>query len=173
MFIFVSPFLPESPQLPGFLSVSEAFDFYSRLGIGRSEVSVKKALASVGIEEFADQSLEHCAEGVRRMLCLALATARRPELLVLDDPTRGLDPAAADIVVGVVDSLRQEGVTIFMGSSDFLLVENQCSHIGVLRRGRMIKSGKLSELLEKKSEHKLTSFYHETLNVLNVEDEES
>ncbi len=106
------------------------------------------ALERVGLAAAAAKHYRAYSLGMRQRLGIAAALLRPRELLVLDEPTNGLDPQGTREVRHLVAELAAEGTTVFVSSHLLAEVEQLCSHVGVMRSGRLVAQGPLTELQE-------------------------
>ncbi len=107
---------------------------------------VDEALDRVGLAAAASKRYRAYSLGMRQRLGLAAALLRPRELLVLDEPTNGLDPQGTREVRAIIRDVAAGGTTVFLSSHLLSEVEQVCSHVGVMNRGRLIFSGELSDL---------------------------
>ena len=107
---------------------------------------VDEALAEVGLTEVADDKVRGFSLGMRQRLGLAAALLTGPRLLVLDEPSNGLDPVGKKHVHGVLRRLAAEGATVILSSHRMDDVESLCSEVTILAAGRVVFSGPLKKL---------------------------
>jgi ABC-2 type transport system ATP-binding protein len=107
---------------------------------------VNEALDRVGLGHAAGKKVRAYSLGMKQRLGLANAMLRPRELLVLDEPTNGLDPQGTREVRGLVRSLAAGGTTVFVSSHLLAEVEQMCTHVGVMSAGRLVAQGPLDEL---------------------------
>jgi ABC-2 type transport system ATP-binding protein len=100
----------------------------------------------VGLSHAADKKVRAYSLGMKQRLGLANALLRPRELLVLDEPTNGLDPQGTREVRALVRSLAAGGTTVFVSSHLLAEVEQMCTHVGVMSAGRLVAQGPLDEL---------------------------
>ena len=141
----------EQPALYGFLSGRDNLRLFART-MGRvDEKQISNLLSQVGMSERANDKVKRYSMGMRQRLALAQAMLGRPKLLILDEPTNGLDPNG---IHGLRILLRQlateHGLTIFFSSHLLSEVEELCDRVVVLYRGEVRASGPLSELMNAK-----------------------
>ena len=105
-----------------------------------------QALERVGLSQAADKKVGAYSLGMKQRLGIANALLTHRDLIVLDEPTNGLDPQGTREVRHLVHSLTAEGTTVFVSSHLLAEVEQICSHVAVLRAGRLVAQGDLSEL---------------------------
>jgi ABC-type multidrug transport system ATPase subunit len=106
------------------------------------------ALERVGLAAAAGKNYRSYSLGMRQRLGIAAALLRPRELLVLDEPTNGLDPQGTREVRQLIRQLGTEGVTVFVSSHLLAEVEQVCSHLGVMSVGKLVWQGELAELAE-------------------------
>jgi ABC-2 type transport system ATP-binding protein len=111
-----------------------------------SRTRVLEALERVGLAAAAEKRYRNYSLGMRQRLGLAAALLRPRDLLVLDEPTNGLDPQGTREVRSLIRDLAADGATIFVSSHLLPEIEQVCSHVGVMSRGRLISQGTLDEL---------------------------
>ncbi|WP_334170692.1 ABC transporter ATP-binding protein [Sinomonas sp.] len=107
---------------------------------------VSRALERVGLSHAAHKKVHAYSLGMKQRLGLAAALLAPRELLVLDEPTNGLDPQGTREVRGLIRSLADDGTTVFVSSHLLAEVEQICTHAAVLRAGRLVAQGPLEEL---------------------------
>ncbi|MFJ6013237.1 ABC transporter ATP-binding protein [Streptomyces sp. NPDC092952] len=118
-------------------------------GHGASPAAVGEALDEVGLTEVADDRTRGFSLGMRQRLGLAAALLSRPRLLVLDEPSNGLDPAGKQHVHGVLNRLAERGSSIVLSSHRMDDLEALCSEVTILATGRVAFSGPLDELADR------------------------
>ncbi|MGJ3189959.1 ABC transporter ATP-binding protein [Paenarthrobacter sp. FR1] len=116
---------------------------------------VHDALDRVGLSHAAGKKVRAYSLGMKQRLGLANAMLRPRELLVLDEPTNGLDPQGTREVRGLVRSLAAGGTTVFVSSHLLAEVEQMCTHVGVMSAGRLVAQGPLDELRSSGQAHVL------------------
>jgi ABC-2 type transport system ATP-binding protein len=108
---------------------------------------VAHLLEEVNLHEAADRAIATYSKGMLQRLAIAQALLTEPELLILDEPTSGLDPRSQWEVRQSIAALRKQGKTILLCSHYLAEVEALCDAVGILRRGRLILSGSVADLL--------------------------
>ena len=140
--------LVESPSLYPHLSGRENLEVTRRL-LGAPRELIDRALESTKLVQDAHRRVREYSLGMRQRLGLAIALLNKPELLILDEPTNGLDPAGIHEMRDLIRRLPAEfGVTVFLSSHLLSEVEQIASHIGIIHEGRLLFQGPLSELQE-------------------------
>lgn len=108
--------------------------------------AIGAVLERVALSDAADRKVKTYSQGMRQRLGLAAALLRDPALLVLDEPTNGMDPAGIREFRTLLRSLADDGMTVFLSSHLLLEVEQVCDQVAVLNRGRLIEQGGVPEL---------------------------
>ena len=140
--------LVEMPSLYGHLTGRENLEVTRRL-IGGSKAAIDRALATVKLEDAAHRKVREYSLGMRQRLGIALALLPEPELLILDEPTNGLDPAGIHEIRALIRAFAAEqGITVFLSSHLLNEVEQAATHIGIVDKGRLLFQGSLGELHE-------------------------
>lgn len=109
-------------------------------------IRVERALARVGLAHAADKKVRAYSLGMKQRLGIANALLTPRQLLVLDEPTNGLDPQGTREVRNLVRSLAAEGTTVFVSSHLLAEIEQMCSHVAIMSAGRLVAQGTLDEL---------------------------
>ncbi len=143
-------FLPENPYFYKFLTGSETLDFFGRLcGLGGKMLRdrSRELLALVGLEEAADRRVGGYSKGMLQRIGLAQALVQEPRLLVLDEPTAGVDPAGSREIRDLILKLKQRGITVMLCSHLLSQVQEICDRIGIMHYGKLVREGPLDELI--------------------------
>src|SRR5439155_1141726 len=132
----------QEPSVDGLLTVQENLLFAARLaGLGgRSRRAVDEALERTGLAAQALQPARQLSTGWRRLMDLARATLHRPALLILDEPTVGLDPEHRDRTWNLLETERRERGTTILFSTHYLAEAEDCDEVVLLARGRAVAS---------------------------------
>jgi len=136
-----------SPAFVPFLSARQNLAHMARLHSGVPSGRVEAALARLGLLDAADRPAGRYSSGMKQRLGLALALLHAPELLILDEPTNGLDPAGMLEVRTLLRELAGQGVTVMLSSHLLHEVEQVCDELLVLHHGRVVAQGAVSDLL--------------------------
>ena len=145
-------FLPENPYVYPYLSPTEFVELCARLsGLSRKAARdrTRQVLEQVGVLYAADRPVRRLSKGMLQRTGLAAALVSDPELLILDEPMSGLDPVGRKEVRDLILEERKNGRTIFFSTHILSDVEAMCDRVAILRRGEVVVSGRLSELLRK------------------------
>src|SRR4051812_33002187 len=145
-------FLPEESYLYRFLNGEETLKFYGRLfKIPRKELNrrVPELLEIVGLDNKArKRKLREYSKGMARRIGLAQALINNPDLILLDEPTTGLDPIGTREMKDLILSLKQQGKTVLLCSHLLYDVQDVCDRITILYKGRMQTLGQVRDLLQ-------------------------
>jgi ABC-2 type transport system ATP-binding protein len=114
---------------------------------GRGEADIPRVLEQVGLAQASHLSFSQYSLGMKQRLALGGALLGDPEVLVLDEPTNGLDPAGIADVRTIINDLRGQGKTIILASHLLDQVEKVCTHVAILKKGTLLESGSMSEVL--------------------------
>jgi ABC-type multidrug transport system ATPase subunit len=145
--------LVESPSLYPHLTGRENLEVTRRL-LGAPRGLIDEALGVVKLAQDADRRVREYSMGMRQRLGLAFALLNKPRLLVLDEPTNGLDPAGIHEMRDLIRRLPVEfGATVFLSSHLLSEVEQIAGHIGIIHQGRLLFQGTLAELQAQRREH--------------------
>jgi ABC-2 type transport system ATP-binding protein len=142
--------VPQALALYGELTARENLRFFGQLyGLGGKELEqrVEEVLAAVALSDRADQRAGTFSGGMQRRLNLGAALVHRPRLLLLDEPTTGVDPQSRNHIFEEVRRLNAAGMTIVYTSHYMEEVEALCTRIGIIDHGKLIACAPLSELL--------------------------
>lgn len=143
-------FLPENPYFYKHLSGAETLRFYGKLcGLrGKSlEARVDELLDLVDLQSAKDRRLGGYSKGMLQRIGLAQALVQEPRLVILDEPTAGVDPTGSRQIRDLIFALKERGITVFLCSHLLEQVQEVCDRVGIIFRGRMIREGQLDELL--------------------------
>lgn len=143
-------FLPENPYFYRYLTGWETLRFYGRLCLMKGqelEDRCRELLALVRLEDAADRRLGGYSKGMLQRIGLAQALIQRPRLLVLDEPTAGVDPAGSREIKDLIQNFKEQGITVLLCSHLLGQVQEICDRIGILHRGQLIREGPLDALI--------------------------
>ena len=151
-------FLPENPYFYKFLTGTETLNFFGKLcGLERAKLHArtKELLALVGLENAADRRIGGYSKGMLQRIGLAQAMIQEPRLLVLDEPTAGVDPAGSREIRDLILDFKKRGITVLLCSHLLGQVQEICDRIGILHQGVLVREGKLDELISIESQTEL------------------
>jgi len=140
-------YLPERLQLPAAWTARSFLASVARIkSIARAEAEIQSLLERVGLPDSGDCRIGTFSKGMRQRLGLASALLGEPELLVLDEPTDGVDPLGRVDVRQILIAERRRGATLFLNSHLLSETERVCDRIGILSRGKLVREGTLEQL---------------------------
>ena len=129
------------------LSVLENLHFFAGVQGLRDEARIAGVVATAGLEDWRHTRAAHLSGGLKRRLNLAIGLLAEPELLLLDEPTVGIDPQSRHFILGAIRRINAAGTTVVYSSHYMEEVQALCSEIGILDHGRLLATGSLDELL--------------------------
>jgi ABC-type multidrug transport system ATPase subunit len=141
--------VPDQYDFYGNLNGRQHLEFYGRLhGIPRTELGARidEVVGLTGMADFVGRRVRGYSHGMKQRLCIAQALINRPQFIVFDEPTNGLDPKGAYETRSLIKSLRSKGTTVFLNSHILTEVEDVCSRVAILSRGRVLVQASVSEL---------------------------
>jgi len=152
-------FLPEESYLYRYLTARETLDFYGRLFALPAKVRkirIETLLDMVGLKAVADRQVGTFSKGMARRIGLAQALINDPDLLILDEPTTGLDPIGTRQIKDLILELAKRGKTILLCSHLLADVEDVCDRIAILYGGKIQAQGRVRELLQQTDRRQIT-----------------
>ncbi len=151
-------FLPENPYFYKFLTGTETIRFFGKLcGLQGKRLSdrTKELLALVRLEDAADRRIGGYSKGMLQRIGLAQALVQEPRLLVLDEPTAGVDPVGSREIRDLILAFKNRGITVLLCSHLLSQVQEICDRIGILHRGVLVREGRLDELISVENQTEL------------------
>ncbi|HME88371.1 MAG TPA: ABC transporter ATP-binding protein [Chthoniobacterales bacterium] len=151
-------FLPENPYFYKFLTGEETLRFFGKLcGLtgARLQERVAELLELVGLTNTRHQRLKTYSKGMLQRIGLAQALINQPKLVVLDEPTAGVDPGGSRDIRDLIVDLKRRGTTVLVSSHLLSHVQEICDHVGILARGVLVREGRLEELIAIESRSEL------------------
>ena len=143
-------FLPENPYFYKFLTGEEMLRFFGklcRLTGTRLKSRVSELLELAGLTNARHQRLSTYSKGMLQRIGLAQALINDPKLVVLDEPTAGVDPAGSRDIRNIILDLQKRGVTVLLSSHLLSQVQEICDRVGILAKGTLVREGQLKELI--------------------------
>lgn len=143
-------FLPENPYFYKHLSGEETLEFYGKLcGIRGKQLKdrVTELLELVDLKEASHRRIGGYSKGMLQRIGLAQAMIQEPRLVILDEPTAGVDPVGSREIRDLIFKLKEQGITVFLCSHLLEQVQEVCDQVGIIFRGKMVKEGKLEDLI--------------------------
>jgi len=153
-------FLPEESYLYRFLNARETLDFYGRLfGLDSKtrEMRIEALLEMVGLRAVASRPVGTYSKGMARRIGLAQALINDPDLLILDEPTTGLDPIGTRQIKDLIAKLAERGKTVLLCSHLLADVEDVCDRIAILYGGKVQAHGRVKDLLQKTNKRQIVT----------------
>ena len=144
-------FLPENPYFYKHLTGAETLKFYGKLcGFRGGELKdrIAELLKLVELEGAAKRRLGGYSKGMLQRIGLAQALIQRPRLVILDEPTAGVDPLGSRQIRDLILKLKEDGITVFLCSHLLEQVQEVCDRVGIIFEGRMRREGPLAELIQ-------------------------
>ena len=144
-------YLPEQPYFPKFLSALEVVQAHAGLsGLSgkRAKEQTERSLRQVGMWDNRHMILSKCSKGMTQRVGLASALVGNPDLLIMDEPSSGLDPVGRKELRELLTTLKNEGKTIFLSSHLLSEMEPVCDRVGVMARGKLVACGAPQEITQ-------------------------
>lgn len=143
-------FLPENPYFYKFLTAEETLNFYGKIcGLTGKKLKdrITELLALVGLEDARHRRVGGFSKGMLQRVGLAQALIQDPQLLVLDEPTAGVDPLGSRQIRDLILELKNRGKTVLLTSHLLEQVQEVCDRVGIMARGVMLREGSLEDLI--------------------------
>ncbi len=143
-------YLPEGSYFPDFLKGEEVLKFYGQLyGLrgGTLKKRIDETLDIVGLQRARKINVRYYSKGMRQRVGLAQALISHPDILILDEPTTGLDPIARREIRDILINLKEQGKTLLVCSHELLEVEMMCDRVGILNHGQLVECGSVTSLI--------------------------
>ncbi|MEC8556577.1 MAG: ABC transporter ATP-binding protein [Planctomycetota bacterium] len=144
-------YLPEESYLYKFLNAEETLDFYGRLFDMPAAIRKERSnelIKMVGLNHARRRQLREYSKGMTRRIGLAQALINEPDLLILDEPTTGMDPIGSREMKDLIIRLRDQGKTILLCSHQLADVQDVCDRVAILHQGELRELGRVDELLK-------------------------
>ena len=143
-------FLPENPYFYKYLTGEETLRFFGKL-CGWRGARLKKRIGEllelVGLTNARNRRLATYSKGMLQRIGLAQALINEPRLVVLDEPTAGVDPAGSREIRNLIVDLKQRGITVLLSSHLLAQAQEICDRVGILANGVLVREGRLEELI--------------------------
>ena len=143
-------FLPENPYFYKYLTGEETLRFYGKLcGLRGKNLQARtdELLALVSLENARHRRLGGYSKGMLQRIGLAQALVQEPKLVVLDEPTAGVDPAGSREIRDLILDLKARGITVLLSSHLLAQVQEICDRVGILANGVLVREGRVEDLL--------------------------
>lgn len=148
----VMAYVPDQPKLYNKLSAREFLLLISSLYRIPKDIAEERAeqfLSLFELQTRADELLESYSHGMRQKVVLAAALIHQPKVILMDEPTVGLDPASARLLKDILQELARQGAAVFVSTHILEIAERMCHRVGILDKGRLIAQGSPKELRQK------------------------
>jgi ABC-2 type transport system ATP-binding protein len=139
----------EIALFPTLTAYENLFYFGRMYGMSSVEIrsQIKTYLSAFGLLEKKNKMVSTFSGGMKRRLNLIAAILHKPKLIILDEPTAGVDVQSRNMILGFLDSIKQQGTTVIYSSHVLEEAERICSHLGIIDEGKLITSGTKSSIL--------------------------
>lgn len=151
-------YLPEAPYFYRYLSGYELVRYYARLcGVAKAglEERVREVIAWVGLAGAAERRVGTYSKGMLQRIGLAQAMVHDPQLLILDEPTAGVDPVGAAEMAALILKLKARGKTVLITSHLLAQIEHVCDRVAILDRGKLMVEGAVGDLIGRRDRQAL------------------
>ena len=142
-------YVPDEPNLYAKLTGRELLRFVGDLyGLERKQVNrrIEELLRLFDLAQASDDTIDSYSHGMQQKTSLAAALMHDPKVLVLDEPTVGLDPKSARLIKDILRQMAERGAAIFLSTHILEIAERMCDRIGIINKGRLIAMGTMDEL---------------------------
>ena len=159
-------FLSTATALYGRLTARETVEYFGRLNGLRADPlrrRIEELFALLEINEFADRRCDKLSTGMKQKVSIARTLVHDPPVMILDEPTLGLDVMAARTIAGFIRDCRSRGKTVIFSSHVMSEVQKLCDQIGIIHNGRLLAEGTLSELRQRTGEVDLEEIFVQTV----------
>jgi ABC-2 type transport system ATP-binding protein len=144
-------YAPELPTLQTFFTGEQLLDFMGKmfgLAVQTRKERIRQLLDLVGLKEWGDKRIGNYSKGMVQRLSIALALINDPVVLIMDEPTIGMDPEATAHFRSLFITLSKQGKTVFISSHLLDEVQRICTHVGMINKGKMVFDGRIGQVLE-------------------------
>ena len=162
-------YVPERIALYPHRTVAENAAFFAALK-GHSAEEVERQLERVGLMPVCKRKVRQLSKGMLQRLGLAIALCGEPELVVLDEPFNGLDPALLETLQSILREEQERGATLLISTHTISAVEPLATHVAILLRGKLVAFGDIASLLEQNGDHSLESLYNRVARTNRTEE---
>lgn len=145
-------YMPELPKFPRHLKGWELLDIYGQMyGMPLQErrTRIKRLMEIVGLKGRENDLIGEYSKGMQQRLGIAQALLSEPELVILDEPSLGLDPVGMVEVREIIKEIARDGVTVFLSSHLLSEVEQVCTHVSIIHKGVCLAEGPLKDIISK------------------------
>ncbi|MBU6366801.1 MAG: ABC transporter ATP-binding protein [Gemmatimonadetes bacterium] len=146
-------FIPDEPQLFDYLTVAEHLRFVARLyRVADAEAQIPPLLEELELTPKVDALPTELSRGMKQKLAIACGLLHRPDVLILDEPLTGLDPVGIRRMKQTISARARAGTAVILSSHLLTLVEELCTRVLIIRRGRMVALGTIAEIVADRPE---------------------
>ena len=151
-------YVPGEPSLDPNLTGGQILEYFANLRGGVDQAYLKRLIERLDLD--TSRKFRQYSTGNKRKVVLIQAFMHKPRVLILDEPTNGLDPLNQQVFDGMVMEARDEGRTVLLSSHVLSEVEKTCTRVGIIREGRLVRVGGVAELKDIKRYEITISFAH-------------
>ena len=147
-------YVPQDLVLENTLSARDNLAFFGGVyGIPRHELKneINKTLKDIGLEDRGDETVKNYSGGMKRRLNIGCALMHNPQLIIMDEPTVGIDPQSRNYIYSIIKRLKGEGKTIIYSSHYMEEVQNLCEEMVLIDHGNILEKGTVNKIIEKHS----------------------
>lgn len=151
-------FLPEAPYFYRYLTGRELVRYYARICMvprAKIKYAVDSTIELVGMAEAAHRRVGTYSKGMLQRIGLAQALVHDPQLVILDEPTAGVDPLGSAAIADIVRELKRRGKTVLLSSHLLAQIEGLCDRVAILHRGHLVRVGRVDDLVEDQNSESL------------------
>jgi ABC-2 type transport system ATP-binding protein len=145
----ITGYVPDTPNLYAKLTGRELLRFVGDLyGLQKQQVErrIEELLRLFDLTQAGDDTIDSYSHGMQQKTALAAALMHDPKVLVLDEPTVGLDPKSARLIKDLLRQMAERGAAVFLSTHILEIAERMCDRIGIINQGRLIAAGTMEEL---------------------------
>ena len=151
-------FLPEAPYFYRYLTGSELVRYYARICMvprAKIDAAVDSVIKLVGMSEAANRRVGTYSKGMLQRIGLAQSLVHDPQLVILDEPTAGVDPLGSAAITDIICELKRRGKTVLLSSHLLAQIEGLCDRVAILHRGKLVREGRIDDLVQEKDAESL------------------
>ena len=153
-------YLPEGHRFPGYLTANATLSVFGRMsGMTRAEIRrrTEELLARVRLSDWADVRVRKFSKGMVQRLGLAAALVHDPDVLLLDEPTDGVDPVGRRAIRDLLREEAARGRAILLNSHLLSEIEQTCNRVAILRKGRVVRQGRIEDLTRQEARYRMVA----------------
>jgi len=145
----INGYVPDEPNLYLKLTARELLHFVADLySLDQKQVErrIEELLRLFDLSQVADDTIDSFSHGMRQKIALAAALVHDPKVLVLDEPTVGLDPKSARLIKDILRQMAERGTAVLLSTHILEIAEHMCDRIGIINQGKIVASGTMDQL---------------------------